>query len=254
METILNTIIHRHTLGQKSIAVLIDPDKVHNSDELDTVIKIANENYVDYFFVGGSHITNSFFSNVISIIKSKSNIPVLLFPGSHLQIDDKADGIFLLSLLSGRNPEFLIGQHVVAAPILKRSELEIISTGYILIEGGATTSVEYMSNTTPIPSGKYSIASSTAMAGEMLGKQLIYMDAGSGAPNPINSKMIRSVADAISIPLIVGGGIKSKEMAVDALDSGADIIVIGNAIEKNPNLLIEVSNTIYDMNKELNIH
>lgn len=254
METILNTIIQRHKAGQKSIAVLIDPDKVQHPDELSVVIKIANENYVDYFFVGGSLITNSSLPDIINLIKSQSSIPVLLFPGSNMQIDNDADGLLLLSLISGRNPDLLIGQHVIAAPILKNSGLEIISTGYMLIDGGSTTSVVYMSNTLPIPSEKYSIATSTAMAGEMLGNQLIYMDAGSGAANSINSKMINAVREAVNIPLIVGGGINSSLKAMNALQSGADIIVIGNAAEKNPNLLIEVSNTIYDFNKSLDIH
>lgn len=254
METILNTIKQRHKVGQKSIAVLIDPDKIHHQDELNTVIKIANENYVDYFFVGGSLITNSSLPNIINLIKVQSSIPILLFPGSNMQINDQADGLLLLSLISGRNPDLLIGQHVIAAPILKNSGLEILSTGYMLIDGGSATSVVYMSNTLPIPSEKYSIASSTAMAGEMLGNQLIYLDAGSGAANAINSKMINAVREAVNVPLIVGGGINSSEKAMDALHAGADVIVIGNAAEKNPNLLIEVSNTIYDFNKSLDIH
>lgn len=217
METILNTIKQRHKVGQKSIAVLIDPDKIHHQDELNTVIKIANENYVDYFFVGGSLITNSSLPNIINLIKVQSSIPILLFPGSNMQINDQADGLLLLSLISGRNPDLLIGQHVIAAPILKNSGLEILSTGYMLIDGGSATSVVYMSNTLPIPSEKYSIASSTAMAGEMLGNQLIYLDAGSGAANAINSKMINAVREAVNVPLIVGGGINSSEKAMDAL-------------------------------------
>lgn len=254
MQSILEKLRQGRKVGQKSMAILIDPDKDEYPDSLKNTIDIANENYVDYFFVGGSLITNSNLPNVVKQIKDNSSIPVILFPGSNMHIDNNADGLLLLSLISGRNPDLLIGQHVAAAYLLKKSELQIIPTGYILIEGGVTTSVEYMSNTIPIPASKFNIAASTAMAGEMLGQQLIYMDAGSGAKNPISEEMISNVSKTIDIPLIIGGGIRSSEMAMQALKSGADMIVIGNAIEKNPNLLIEVSNTIYDFNKTLNIH
>lgn len=254
MESILNTIQQKREAGQKSIAVLIDPDKVEHSDVLKNIIDIANENYVSYFFVGGSLITNETLPKVVNTIKEHSSIPVVLFPGSNMHISNNADGLLLLSLISGRNPDLLIGQHVEAAQMLKNSGLQILPTGYILIDGGVTTSVVYMSNTVPIPSDKYSIASSTAIAGEMLGQQLIYMDAGSGAINPISADMIASVKNSIDIPLIIGGGIRTTESAMQALEAGADVIVIGNAIEKNPNLLIEVSNAIYDLNKSLNVH
>ena len=254
MATILELAQKRSKQGHKSIAVLIDPDKIKNTEQLATIIKIGNENYVDYFFVGGSLLINSFLPDVVSLIKSQSDIPVLLFPGSNMQIDKHADGLLFLSLISGRNPDLLIGQHVVAAPILKESGLEVISTGYILIDGGSSTSVVYMSNTLPIPAEKIGIAISTAMAGEMLGNQFIYMDAGSGALNPVNAEMIGAVRHTINVPLIVGGGISTVEKAMESLNAGADIVVIGNAIEKNPNLLIGVSNAIYDFNKTLDIH
>lgn len=254
MEPILKTIQQRHNAGKKSIAVLIDPDKAEQPDVLKNIIDIANENYVDYFFVGGSLITNDALPKVIKSIKEYSSIPVLLFPGSNMHINSNADGLLLLSLISGRNPDLLIGQHVEAAHLIKNSGLQILSTGYILIDGGSPTSVVYMSNTVPIPANKFSIAASTAMAGEMLGHQLIYMDAGSGASNSISTEMIASVRKSINIPLIIGGGIRSAEKAMQSLSAGADVIVIGNAIEKNPNLLIEVSNAIYDLNKSLNVH
>lgn len=253
-QIILETIQSRYKQGRKSIAVLIDPDKVFDGSRLEQVIQIANENYVDFFFVGGSLITNNALPKVIRLLKERSNIPVVLFPGSNMHIDNQADGLLLLNLISGRNPDLLIGQHVTAAPILKKSGLEIIPTGYMLIDGGITTAVVYMSNTIPIPADKYTIASSTAIAGEMLGKKLIYMDAGSGAKNSISPKMIASVRKSIDIPLIVGGGINSSTKALNAFNAGADVVVIGNAIEKDPNLLIEVSNAIYDLNKTLDIH
>lgn len=254
MTTILELATKRSSQGQKSIAVLIDPDKIKNKEQLTSIIKIANENYVDYFFVGGSLLLNSFLPDVVGIIKSNSTIPVLLFPGSNMQIDKNADALLFLSLISGRNPDLLIGQHVVAAPILKESKLEVISTGYLLIDGGSSTSVVYMSNTIPIPADKYGIATSTALAGEMLGNKFIYLDAGSGAINIVNSKMVEAVKSTVTVPVIVGGGINSAAKAMQTLNAGADIIVIGNAIEKTPNLLIEVSNAIYDFNKSLDVH
>jgi putative glycerol-1-phosphate prenyltransferase len=171
-----------------------------------------------------------------------------------MQIDKQADAILFLSLISGRNPEFLIGQHVVAAPVLKGSELEILPTGYMLINDSKNSSVAYVSNTTPIPTDKYAIAASTAMAGEMLGMKLIYMDAGSGSSAPIPARMISAVRRKIDVPLIVGGGINTVEKAKESLEAGADIIVIGNAIEKNPDLMIRVSEYIYTKNAALDIH
>jgi len=173
-----------------------------------------------------------------------------LFPGNSMQLDPAADAILFLSLISGRNPDLLIGQHVVAAPILKNNRIEVMPTGYILINSGKITSVAYISNTMPIPDDKYSLAACTAMAGEMLGLQLIYLDAGSGAEKEISPRMISTVRKAIELPLIVGGGINTTQKALAALEAGADMIVIGNAIEKNPNLLIEISDKVYDWNQK----
>lgn len=254
MKKIIDDLGQRAKAGRKSLSVLIDPDKIDDVSSLNKLILIANECSVDYFFVGGSLITNSNLSKIIQSLKSQAQIPVVLFPGSNMHIDLNADALLFLSLISGRNPDLLIGQHVVAAPILKNSQIEILPTGYMLINSNNRSAVSYMSNTNPIPSDKYSVASCTALAGEMLGLKLIYIDAGSGAEEPISGKMISKVKSVINSPLIVGGGINTTQKAKTAFDAGADVVVIGNAAEKNPNLLIEVSEMIYEFNNSLNIH
>ncbi len=246
---ILETFNARCRQGKKSIAVLVDPDKVGSTGQLDHLLRLASENCVDYFFIGGSLVTTTNLGEVIKTIKENISIPVVLFPGSALQIDPSADAILFLSLISGRNPDLLIGQHVVAAPILKNSNLEILPTGYLLINSGKTTSVAYISNTMPIPEDKYSLAACTAMAGEMLGLKLIYLDAGSGAEREVSKKMIASVRKSVEVPLIVGGGINTPQKALNALEAGADMIVIGNALEKSPELLTEISEKVYDWNQ-----
>ena len=233
------------------MAVLVDPDKIEEPGKIKPLLNLASENCVDFFFVGGSLITTSNLSEVVQEIKENVGIPVVLFPGNSMQLDPAADAILFLSLISGRNPDLLIGQHVVAAPILKNNHIEVMPTGYILINSGKITSVAYISNTMPIPDDKYSLAACTAMAGEMLGLQLIYLDAGSGAEKEISPKMISTVRKAIELPLIVGGGINSTQKALAALEAGADMIVVGNAIEKNPNLLIEISDKVYDWNRSV---
>lgn len=250
---ILETLLQRRQQGRKSIAVLVDPDKVTDGGKLLHLINLANENCVDFFFVGGSLVTTTNLSDVIRTIKSNVNLPVVLFPGSTMQIDSSADAILFLSLISGRNPELLIGQHVIAAPILKNTRLEVIPTGYMLINSGRTTSVAYISNTTPLPDDKPSLAASTALAGEMLGLQVVYMDAGSGAEKEITPRMIGAVRKAVNVPLIVGGGINTAQKAIAALEAGADLIVIGNALEKDPELLNEVSEKIYEWNQTSNL-
>lgn len=251
---LLKEIQKRKTLNRKSLAILIDPDKINDISSLNNLAALSKECYIDFFFVGGSLLTVDNLSSVINALKESCEIPVVIFPGNNMQINSSADAILFLSLISGRNPDFLIGQHVNAAPLLRKSGLEVIPTGYMIINSEITSAVAYMSNTMPIPPDKYSIASSTALAGQMLGMQLIYMDAGSGAKQSITPKMIRKVKETIDLPLIIGGGIHSAKLAGDALEAGADVIVIGNAIEKNPNLMIEVSEKIYDFNKTLNIH
>jgi phosphoglycerol geranylgeranyltransferase len=248
---ILSDLKEKRSQGKKSIAVLIDPDKVDDAAKLQHLINLANENCVDYFFVGGSLITTTNLGEVVRHIKANVSIPVVLFPGNAMQIEPSADAILFLSLISGRNPELLIGQHVIAAPILRNTKLEVIPTGYLLINSGKTTSVAYVSNTIPLPEDKYSLAACTAMAGEMLGLQTIYLDAGSGAEREISAKMIATVRRALNVPLIIGGGINTSEKAIRALEAGADLIVIGNALEKDPDLLIEVSDKVYEWNQRL---
>ncbi len=247
--SVLQTLRDRRVARKKSIAILIDPDKVDDAARILPLINLANENCVDFFFVGGSLITTTNLSEVVARIKENVTIPVVLFPGNTMQVDPSADALLFLSLISGRNPELLIGQHVVSAPIIRNTRLEVVPTGYILINSGKLTSVAYISNTMPIPEDKYSLAASTAMAGEMLGLQCIYLDAGSGAEREITPKMIAAVRKVISVPLIVGGGINSAQKAWNALDAGADMIVIGNALEKNPQLLTEISEKVYEWNQ-----
>ena len=222
--------------GKKKFAVLIDPDK-YSMESLSGVVDLAVKGNIDYFFLGGSLLLHDNHSQMIAFIKENSSIPVILFPGNNMQLNNKADGILLLSLISGRNPDMLIGRHVISAPYLKASNLEILSTGYMLIESGNSTAVTYMSNTTPIPSQKSDIAVCTAMAGEMLGMKLIYMDAGSGAKNPVPLSMISRVKESISLPLIIGGGITSPGLAKAAFSAGADVVVVGNGIESDPDLI-----------------
>lgn len=226
--------------NSKKLAVLIDPDKNDHSSLFKT-IEICNKCKVDFIMAGGS-LVSSPVDLLVENIKKYTSIPVVLFPGSVLQISNKADAILLLSLISGRNPEYLIGNHVIAAPILKNSSLEIIPVGYMLIESGRTTSVQYVSNTIPIPADKTDMAVATAIAGEMLGLKIIYLEAGSGALNHVTELMIFEVKKNISIPLIVGGGIKSKEQVRKVFDAGADIIVIGNSLENNPENLFHLLN------------
>ncbi|MGY8931515.1 MAG: phosphoglycerol geranylgeranyltransferase, partial [Flavobacteriales bacterium] len=229
--SIYNNILKSKKEGKKIFAILIDPDKQTNEELLETV-NIANNSNVDYFFVGGSLLINNSLEQSILTIKSNSSIPVVLFPGNAMQVSENADAILFLSLISGRNPEMLIGQQVITAPLLKQTDLEVLSTGYMLIDSGKPTTVSYMSNTTPIPYEKNYVAACTAMAGEMLGLKLIFMDGGSGAKTPISSQMIKSVSDNVDVPLIIGGGICSADKALENCQAGADIIVVGNAIEK----------------------
>jgi phosphoglycerol geranylgeranyltransferase len=232
--------------GRKSFAVLIDPDKVNNSI-LDELMELSVSAKVDYLLVGGSLVISNHLDDCVQHIKKQCDIPVILFPGSPSQISKYADALLYLSLISGRNPELLIGQHVVSAPFVRQSGLEIMSTGYIVIDGGAPTTVSYISNAAPVPADKNEIAMCTAMAGEMLGMKLIYMDAGSGAKRPISENMIEAVAKHISLPLIIGGGITDPEKAYRNCKAGADVIVVGNAIEKDSSLIKEMSAAIHSI-------
>lgn len=242
-QNLLSNFYERKANGQKSFAVLIDPDKV-NSENFSKLLDLCVEYNVDYIFVGGSLIMDYVMAEVIAKVKEYTNIPVILFPGNSLHIDSQADAILLLSLISGRNPDFLIGQHVILAPILRKSGLEILSTGYMLIDSGQQTTVSYISTTTPIPYDKPGIAVCTAMAGEMLGLKLMYLDAGSGAINPVSQEMIAAVRKSVDTPIIVGGGINSIKKAKNALSAGADVIVVGNGIEENIDLLKQIALTV----------
>jgi putative glycerol-1-phosphate prenyltransferase len=239
-------LAEKKKLGRKSFTVLIDPDKVDNA-KIEQLVSLAMDAKVDYFFVGGSLVISNHLDECIQQIKASCDIPVILFPGSPSQVSRYADALLYLSLISGRNPELLIGQHVVSAPFVKKSALEIMPTGYMVIDGGAPTTVSYISNATPIPSDKNEIAMCTAMAGEMLGMKLIYMDAGSGAKRPIPEEMIHKVATHIEAPLIIGGGIVEPEKAYLNCKAGADVIVVGNAIEKNTSLIKEMAAAVHSV-------
>ena len=241
---VYQSLLEKKKNGQKSFTVLIDPDKV-DSSSLSSLVRLANNSRVDYFFVGGSLVVSDHLDECIAQIKKESSIPVILFPGSPSQLSKYADALLYLSLISGRNPELLIGQHVISAPFVKKSGLEIMPTGYMVIDGGAPTTVSYISGAAPIPADKAEIALCTAMAGEMLGKKLIYMDAGSGARKPIPEEMISLVAKNIEVPLVVGGGIRDAEKAYLNCKAGADVIVVGNAIEKDASLLEEIAAAVH---------
>lgn len=206
---------------------------------------------VDLLLVGGSLVTQYVHREMIATIRQHSPVPVVLFPGSPLHIEPTADAILFLSLISGRNADFLIGQHVIAAPLLKQSGLEILPTGYLLVDSGTQTTVSYISGTMPLPRDKPDVAACTALAGEMLGLQLMYLDAGSGARWPVSSAMIAAVRQAVNVPLIVGGGIRSAETAYDAFRAGADLLVVGNGIEQNSGLLPELSAVVRSFNQSL---
>lgn len=240
-----SSILEAKQEGKKKFVVLIDPDNVRLG-KIDKVLELSKSANVDYFFIGGSLVVNDMLDMVLENIKKTTDIPTILFPGNSLQLSYKADGLLFLSLISGRNADLLIGKHVISAPFLKISPLEIMSTGYLLIDGGISTTVQYMSNTIPIPANKDDIALCTAMAGELLGMKMIYMDAGSGAKNPISTSMIDAVSSAIDIPLIIGGGIRTPEKAYENVKAGADVIVVGDAIEKDPQLIIEMAAAVHE--------
>ncbi|PKP52959.1 MAG: geranylgeranylglyceryl/heptaprenylglyceryl phosphate synthase [Bacteroidetes bacterium HGW-Bacteroidetes-1] len=238
------TIHEKFLQSGKKLAVLIDPDKP-SDEEIVHIAQKSAEVGVDFFFVGGSLLTDNNLDHCIKLLKVSSSIPVVLFPGNSHQLSSNADGFLFLSLISGRNAEMLIGRHVIAAPYLRLSGLEVLSTGYMLIESGRPTTVSYMSNSFPIPADKNDIAMCTAMAGEMLGMKLIFMDAGSGAINNVPEMMVKAVKQSIGIPLIVGGGIRTPECASKLASAGADVIVIGNILEENPSLLQSIADAVH---------
>lgn len=233
---ILSHLIQAKQNNEKLLAILLDPDKLLIPD-IAQVVNEINKRGANYILVGGSLLFTNILEAFIIEIKTHTQIPIILFPGSALQISNEADGILFLSLLSGRNPEYLIGNHVIAAPLLKQTELEILSTSYLLIESGRETTASYISNTKPIPHNKPEIAMATALAGEMMGHHLTYLDGGSGAQEVVSPKLIITVANNCSLPIIVGGGIHTKKQMQDAYKAGATLVVIGNAFENDSELL-----------------
>jgi len=222
---------------RKVVAQLIDPDRAGDELLVQTAGYAENAK-VDLFLVGGS-LTNVPVTGVIRKLRQLTNIPIVLFPGNLTQLTVEADAIFLLSLISGRNPELLIGNHVIAAPYLKHIRDTVIPVGYILVDCGGSTSVEYMSQTPPMPCDKHDIAVATALAGEMLGMRAIYLEGGSGAARPVSTDMIRAVRSELRIPLITGGGLDNADKISDAFSAGADMVVTGNGCENNPQLIVE---------------
>jgi len=232
MNSIYQTIQKNSEEGRKMIAVLLDPDQCRGSLLASTVAALKS-NVPDFIFVGGSHTLSST-DSLIELLKEETKAHVILFPGNASQFSTKADALLYLSLLSGRNAEFLIGQHITSSIAIKKSEIEVIPTGYLLIDGGKPSSVEYISNSRPIPRDKNEIALSTSVAAELLGMKLIYLEAGSGALFPVPAEMIEAVKIGLCIPLIVGGGIKTVEQLKNAFEAGADLVVVGNVFESNP--------------------
>jgi len=244
MPSIYQHLTSRKSSGEKSFAILLDPDNTDLSTVPD-LCSLAVQAGTDFILVGGSLMVSDQLEQLVCKIKAECQIPVVLFPGSPSQLTPQADALLYLSLISGRNPELLIGQHVLSAPAVRSSGLEIMSTGYMVIDGGAPTTVSYISNASPIPHDKKDIAVCTAMAGEMLGMKLLYLDAGSGARQPVSNAMIQAVSSHTQIPLIVGGGIRTPENAHAAAAAGADLVVVGNALEKDISLIKALSDAVH---------
>lgn len=232
--TIYTQILQSKQKKQKLLAILLDPDKII-WDRLECLIEKIKQSPATHIFIGGSHVQNNILDELIIVLKQKINLPIILFPGNPSQISNQADAILFLSLISGRNPDYLIEHQVNAAPILKKTQLEIISTGYMLIESGGETAVERISKTKPLDRNNFDFALATAQAGEMMGNKLLYLEAGSGAKNAVPLEMIQSIANNIEIPLIVGGGIIDLQGVESAYIAGADLVVIGTAFEKDYN-------------------
>ncbi|HAD95946.1 MAG TPA: geranylgeranylglyceryl/heptaprenylglyceryl phosphate synthase [Cryomorphaceae bacterium] len=243
---VLHIISQARQKNKKLLAVLIDPD-TPGDEQLLEIIEHVNMSGADLIFVGGSLLTHDSLDQCLKVIKSNTKAPVILFPGSVMQISPQADAILFLSLISGRNPELLIGNQVIAAPYIRQSGLEVLPTGYMLIDSGRPTTASYMSNSLPIPHHKSEIAACTAMAGEMLGLKLIYMDGGSGADKHVSTDMIEEVRKSVDAPIIIGGGIRNAEAAQDICRAGADVIVVGNATESNPAILKEIAEAIHNL-------
>ncbi|MEO8933167.1 MAG: geranylgeranylglyceryl/heptaprenylglyceryl phosphate synthase [Xanthomarina sp.] len=242
-KAIYQNVLSAISKGEKLLAVLIDPDKIKAENIFEFIIKV-NKSIATHIFVGGSTVADFVTEKLVSEIKKQTSLPIIIFPGDVSQITDQADALLFLSLISGRNPEYLIGKHVVSISRLREMELEVIPTGYLLIENGKETAVERVSETKPLPKNKVQEIVDTAKAGELLGMKLIYLEAGSGALNPISSEIIKKVKDELSIPLIVGGGIRTKKQLETAYHSGADLVVIGTAFEEDDMFFSELKQII----------
>ena len=232
MQNSYESIKQSKAAGQKLLSILLDPDKI-DWPNLHELVRKINQSPATHLLIGGSQVFSDRIDELTQAIKHNCGLPVLLFPGNPSQISDKADGILFLSLLSGRNPDFLIGHHVQAAPMLKKTNLEIIPTAYLLIDGGCETAVARVSQTRPLEAGNLPEILATALAGEMLGNQLVYLEAGSGAKFPVSEACIRLVSENISVPLLVGGGITTFDGIRKAQAAGADMVVIGTAFEND---------------------
>lgn len=241
--------------GRKGVAWLVDPDKIENERQLVEEFSWLKSSSLDLILVGGSHVSRDNFTEVILALQSVAEeIPVVLFPGSQMQLSAEADAILFLSLLSGRNPEYLIGQQVTAAPLVKNLDLEVLPTGYILVNDGEMASVHYVSQTFPLPNSKPELVEATALAGKYLGMDYVFLDAGSGVKSPVGTEVIRRVKKAVELPLLVGGGLDSLQKCKAAFQAGADLIVIGNAIEKDPNFLAGVLEYKEIKNRSLHVN
>ena len=234
-----NNIYQKFKKRKGQIAVLIDPDKYSDLKKLEELLKKTTFANVDYLFVGGSTVLQKDFTSVVNFIRSNSSLPLVIFPGDSNQVSQEADALLYLSLISGRNPDYLIGHHVQSAQEVYAMDIEVIPTAYILVEGGNLSSVAYVSQTTPIPRDHRSIILNTAKAGILQGKKLLYLDAGSGAKHSIPPAVISDLT-ALPVPVVVGGGIRSiKEM--NALrNAGANVIVIGNKLEEDIDFLLDI--------------
>jgi putative glycerol-1-phosphate prenyltransferase len=231
--------------GRKLLAVLIDPDFGQDEAALERTVQLACMARADLLFVGGSLLTSTAFDRCVELVKQWSDRPVVLFPGSPSQLSAHAHAVLFLSLISGRNPELLIGHHVTAAPTVKALGLEAIPTGYLLVDGGRSTTAHYVSQSLPIPHDKPGIAAATALAGELLGLRTIYLDTGSGAPRSVSPEMIAAVRATVDLPLIVGGGIRTAEQARQLCDAGADVLVVGTAFEEDPERIFAMSEAVH---------
>lgn len=250
-----NLLNSLHKSGKKGLAWLIDPDKCQNPKELENQFRWVKDSGLDLIMVGGSHMSRDNFKEVIlSVKKMAGEIPVVIFPGSQQQIVGDADAILFLSLISGRNPEYLIGQQVAAAPLVANTNLEVLPTAYLLVNNGEINSVHYISQTVPLPNSRPELAQATALAGKYLGLKFFFLDAGSGSGNPVSTQVIVAVREVVKKPIIVGGGIDSVEKLKAAYNAGADLIVLGNSIEKDPGFLARVLDFKVWYNNSLNVN